>query len=252
MNLSNRSINLLKSDNVARYKWYVLNIREDTFETYFALGKAFASSVESFHKTGDRQLARHAENMEKEFIQGWVITEYPKYLQQLEQVINNAKLVINERCANPEFEAKIKINEKYTLKSKYDALRDDYIEDYKTVSDLSKDKEWYRQQIEIYQYSEYKRTGKKMKWIITEIKKWKATLPTKKDDLIALIPEWIDNTGTIDVLRERLHLHTRADQVTRQFTFDRDDEIITRTESLLKKAMLKADYLQSLSFNDVL
>jgi hypothetical protein len=119
----------------------VLNIREDTFETYYEVGKAFASAVESFHRTGDRQLARHAENMEKRFVANEAYSKYPNYLKQLEQAVLNAKLVVTERCPNPEFEAKIKINDKYTLKSKYDALRDDYIEDYKTVSTLSDDKE---------------------------------------------------------------------------------------------------------------
>lgn len=255
LNLSNRSINLLKNDNIARYKWYVMKERESEFQTYFALGKAFASLVEEYHKTWERNIERHAKAMEQEFIIAQA-EDYDKYLIQLHELAENAKLVITMRCGSAEYESIIPINDEYSLKCKYDALRDDIIEDYKSVATFSKEEEKeekYWQQMRLYQYSEYKRTGNKLRGKITEIKKWKATLPKKKEDIIAMIPEWIDTSGTVVELKQRLQLHTTKEQISQEIYFEWEESIIPYIEDLIRRAILKANYLKSLpSLDDVL
>ena len=53
INLSNRSIGLLQSDNRQRFKGYVLGEWESEFKSYFAIGETFASMMESWAKLGD-------------------------------------------------------------------------------------------------------------------------------------------------------------------------------------------------------
>ena len=107
------------------------------FETYYSLWSAFASCIESYHKTGDRCIERFAENMKQEFFKAEQSEKFDTYLAQLHELVENAKLVCTDRCENSEFETKIIISDKYTLKSKYDALRDNLIEDYKSVSSFT-------------------------------------------------------------------------------------------------------------------
>ena len=257
MNLSNWSINLLKNDNQTWYKWYVLWERESEFQTYFAIGKTFAEIVEQFHKTWSWDTDRHVEKMKQEFIVAQATDEdWDKSVSQLYELVENAKIVVTERTDRSEFESIIRINENYSLKSKYDALWDGLVEDYKSVTSFTKEEEKlekYWQQIRLYQYSEYKRTGEKIKGKITEIKKGRPTLPQKKDDLIALFPEWADTTGTIAELRARLLLYTTKDQVSQELHFEWEDSIIDYVEDLLRRAIIKANWLQTLpSLNDVL
>jgi len=118
--------------------------------------------------------------------------EREKAITQLHELVENAKLVVIDRTEHSEFESIISIDSDYSLKCKYDALWSEYVEDYKSVTSFSKEDEAmekYAQQIKLYQWSEYKRTGNKIKGKITEIKKGRPTLPTKKEELIALLPE---------------------------------------------------------------
>lgn len=250
LSISNRSIDLLRSDNPKRYKWYVLWERESEFETYFAIGTAFASIVEQYHKLWVRESDRFIKKMREEF-NIWLATEEQrkKALVQIHELVENAKLVIIERTDNSEFTAITPLNSEYSLKCKYDALWDDYVEDYKTVKDLTKDEEIdekYKQQVSLYQWSEYKRTWIKKRGKITEIKKWRPTLPTKKDDLIAMIPEWVSTEGTIADLRARLYLHVTKEQISREHWFEWDDSILDYIDKLLKKAIVKADRLRTI------
>lgn len=254
MNISNRSINLLKEDNIKRYKGYILNEREDTFETYFALGKAFASCMESRHKTWDYAIERFAEAMKQEFMVADRLDDYDKYLVKLYESVENAKLAETERSEYSEFESIIPRDAKYKIKSKYDALYPDKIRDYKTVDTFTKEDEAiekYRQQIEIYQWSERKRTDNKLNWEILEIKKWKRTLPTKKDDLIALLPEWTE-LKTVEDMKNYLYAHTSKEDISQIIVFPRDDALIERTEKLIKNAIRKIKWLSTLTLDEVL
>lgn len=257
MNLSNRSINLLKNDNVKRYKWYVLWQRESEFQTYFAIGATFGEIIEQYHKTWSWDTDRHIAKMKAEYHR-WQATdeEREKWLVQINELVENAKLVITERCDRPEYENIVKIDYNYSLKCKYDALWYKYVEDYKSVYNFSKDDEAiekYSQQIKLYQYSEYKRNGEKKRWKITEIKKVRPTLPRKKEELIAMIPEWVSKEGTVAEIRSRLYLYANKDQVSKEFWFEWDDSIISYCENLIRRAIIKANYLKSLpSLDDVL
>lgn len=257
MNLSNWSINLLKNDNVTWYKWYVLWQRESEFQTYFAIGKAFAEIIEAFHKTGEWEIDRFVTKMKKEFmLANCTDEEWDKSVAQLHELVENAKLVVTTRTDKSEYESIIPIDENYSLKSKYDALWDGLVEDYKSVTSFTKEEEKlekYWQQIRLYQYSEYKRTGEKIKGKITEIKKGRPTLPTKKEELIAMIPEWVSKEGTVAEIRSRLYLYVNKDQVSQELYFEWDDNIIPYCENLIRKAIIKANYLKSLpSLDDVL
>lgn len=259
-NLSNRSINLLKNDNTARYKWYVLWEWESNFETYFALWATFASCMENRGKTGDYNLEANSQRMKMEFINAEKLDEYDKYLLQLHDLIDNAKIAITERPVEAEREIIIDINDDYALKAKVDADYGTYLLDHKTVSSFTKEEEKaekYGQQAKLYQYALWKATGEKQSIVFCEILKRKAILPTKKDDLIAMLPseqkdKAIEEKHTVDTIKNTLYLYTTADQVSQRLTFDRDDSLIEYVEKLLKKAVKKADWLKTLEVDEVL
>ena len=259
INLSNRSIELLKTDNIKRYKWYVLGEREDEFQTYFALGATFASCMESRAKTGDYNLDWNAQRMKMEFINNEKLDEYDKYLVQLHELIGNAKIAITEKPVEAEKQIVVPINSEYSLKVKMDADYGDRLLDHKTVTAFTKEEEKmkYKQQADLYQYAEYKFYDKKKPIDFVEIKKWKPSLPTKKEDLLGML-EWemldkaIEEKRTVQKIKEHLYLHTTKEQVSNTITFEREDSIIERVEELLRKAILKADYLKSLDINDIL
>lgn len=79
--LSNRSMNMLATENRKRYDCYINGNWDDhmEFQTHFALGKAFASCMEARAKTGDYQLEANAERMHEDFITHFQDDEYAKY-----------------------------------------------------------------------------------------------------------------------------------------------------------------------------
>lgn len=259
INLSNWSIELLRTDNVKWYKWYVLWEWENEFETYFSLGAAFARCMESRAKKGDYNVDLNAQGMKTEFEQSGNIEEYDKYLVQLHELIENAKIAITEKPIEAEKQIIVPINNEYSLKVKMDAYYWDRLVDHKTVTVFTKEEEQekYKQQAELYQYAEYKHFGNKKPIDFIEIKKWKPTFPAKKDDLLDML-EWeyknkaIEEKWTVDAIRQHLYLHTKKEQISNIITFEWDDSIIQRVEELLRKSILKANYLKSLNINDIL
>lgn len=259
-NLSNRSINLLKNDNTTRYKWYVLWQRDSEFQTYFALWATFASCMESRGKTGSYELEANAQRMKMLFINAEQLDEYDKYLIQLHELIENAKIAITEKPVEAEKEYLVQINSDYQLKAKVDADYGDYMLDHKTVSSFTKEeeqKEKYWQQAKLYQYAKYKVTGEKQNIVFCEILKRKAVLPTKKDDLLAMLPEEqrelaLESKHKVDDIKNTLYLYTTADQVSQRIVFEWKDNIVEYCEELLRKSILKANWLKSIELNDVL
>lgn len=258
INISNRSINLLRNDEKKRHQYYVRWERDNEFQTYFSLGATFASCMESRAKTWDYQIETHAKRMEQDFINGHAIEDYPKYLAQLSDLIENAKVAIKDKPQEAEKQTLVPINDKYQLKAKMDAFYGDHIVDHKTVTLFTKEEEQeekYIQQAMIYQYAVYKDTGNKLPLHIIEIKKWKPTLPTKKDDLIAMLtPEQKKQAEWYKVkeLRNLLYACATKEQVSQTIVFEWDDSIITRVENLIRKAVLKADRVRELDSEDIL
>ena len=116
--------------------------RESEFQTYFAIGKAFAEMVEHYHKIGEWDLEKFAKNMKEEYVTaGMEQEDIDNAMIILSDLYNNAQLVITERCDKSEYTSLLPIDDKYTLKCTYDALRDDIVEDYKTVTSFTKEDE---------------------------------------------------------------------------------------------------------------
>ena len=67
--------------------------------------------------------------------------EWDKSVAQLHELVENAKIVVTRRTDKSEYESIIPIDENYSLKSKYDALWYDLVEDYKSVSQFTKEEE---------------------------------------------------------------------------------------------------------------
>lgn len=251
---------MLRSDSKTWYNCYVLGNRENEFQTYFSLGAAFASCMESRAKNGDYMMETHAKRMEQDFINWHAIEDYPKYLCQLSDLIENAKIAITEKPQEAEKEVLVDINNKYRLKAKMDAFYWDYIIDHKTVTSFTKEEdknEKYSQQWSIYQYAVYKDTWKKLPIQFVEIKKWKPTLPTKKDDLLDMLtPELkekaIEEKYKVVDIKNLLYASATKEQVSNTITFERQDSIIDYVEKLLKKAVKHAEYLQTLDIEDIL
>ena len=259
-NISNWSINLLKSDNPTRYKWYVQWIREDKFEPYFVVWKAFASCMESRAKIGDYNMDWNIERMKQEFIKAERLDDYEKSLVQFYELLQNAQLAITVASHEAEKEYIVELNDDYNLKVKVDADYIDFLLDHKAVSSFTKEEdkeEKYWQQAKLYQYAKYKVTGAKQKIIFCEILKKKAPLPTKKDDLLSMLSEEqrelaLQEKRTVDSIKQVLYLHTKIGQIRNDLVFERNDDIISYCEDLLARAIKKADYLKSLSPNEVL
>jgi len=259
-NISNWSINLLKNDNMARYKWYVLWQRDSEFQTYFALWATFASCMESRWKTGSYEEEANAQRMKMLFINAQKLDEYDKYLIQLHELIENAKIAITEKPVEAEKEYLVAIDNDYKLKAKVDADYWNYMLDHKTVSSFTKEeeqKEKYWQQASLYQYAKYKATWEKQSIVFCEILKRKAILPTKKDDLLAMLPTEqrelaLESKHKVEDIKNTLYLYTTADQVSQSISFEWKDTIIPYCEDLLRKSILKANRLKTLELNDIL
>ena len=87
--------------------------------------------------------------------------------------------------------------------------------------------------------------------------KRKAVLPTKKDDLLAMLPDEqrelaLESKHKVDDIKNTLYLYTTADQVSQRIVFEWKDNIVEYCEELLRKSILKANWLKSIELNDVL
>lgn len=251
---------MLKSDNVKRYQWYVLWNRDEVveFQPYFCVGKYAHEAIDSYHKTGQRKEWYFVNEMKLELYKEMQDQEtVDKCVSDFMYWIDNAKIVVTERTTKSEVEYLTPINEDYRLKIKIDAEYAHHIVDYKIVSSFKKeeDKDDYYQQASLYQYWYFKGTGKKVACKMVEILKKKQTLPTRKDDLVALLPKDKQEeykTKKVAEIRNALYLLTTKDDISNEVVFERDDNIIWFSEDLLRKAMKKADRLQSLSVDDIL
>lgn len=174
-------------------------------------------------------------------------------------LIQNAQIAITKKPQEAEKQIITPINDKYDLKVKIDAFYSDLIVDHKSVSSFTKEEEHnkYRDQMDLYQYAHYKDTGEKLPAQIRELLKRKPTLPTKKDDLLEMLPNEqkmraLEEKRNVQDIKNILYLHTKKDQVCQKIDFARSDEIIERAEIRIRRAMIKADWLQSLSLEDIL
>lgn len=259
INLSNRSINLLKTDNRQWFKSYVLWERDNEFQPYFAIGACFASCMEARAKTWSYDYEIHTGIMEQEFADaGASEEELAKASITVLDCIANAQTLQLDRPIEAEYEVIVPLNDRYDLKCKFDALYSDHILDHKTVSSFTNPADAeakYGQQMRLYQYAYYKQTGRKLPAYIQEIKKELPSIPAnlKKADLLALIPtEDHDACTTVQACKEYLRVRPLQEWVGNRIEFARDDTLIEECETLLARAIKKADYLQSLTIDDVL
>ena len=258
INLSNRAINLLKSDNLTRFKWYVLGIRESEFKPYFAIWEAFASCMENWAKFGDYNLEYIANAMEQKFRDNNAEEDLPNAMSALYEAINNVQVLDLPKPLQAEKEIIIELNNEFNLKVRFDAFYGDYIMDHKAVSTFTKPdevNEKYSQQMKLHQYAWYKQTGEKLPAYIQEIKKARASVPAeyKKEDLEKLIPENKKaELKTLVDMKDWLRVHPLPEWCWQRIEFKRDDSIVPEIEDLLQRAMKKAKYLQTLTIDDVL
>lgn len=259
INLSNWSIGLLKSDNIKWFKWYVLGQRESEFQSYFAIGECFASCMDAYCKLGDFNTEHSLEVMEKKFKDNEADEEdLAKAVLAVTEALNNFRTLDLPKPLESEKELVIPLTEKYNLKVKFDAFYGDYILDHKTVSAFTSEdevEEKYGQQMRLYQYAWRKHTGEKLPIYIQEIKKARASIPAdlKKDDLLALVPEEKHaDLKTVPELKDYLRTHPLKEWCGKRFEFVWTDDLIEECEDLLRRAMIKANYLQTLQLEDIL
>ncbi len=181
--------------------------------------------------------------MEKKFKENWASEdELAAAVLSITEALNNFTTLELPTPLESEKEIIVELNDKYNLKVKFDAFYWDYILDHKTVSIFTKEEEAdekYWQQMKLYQYARYKQTWEKIP----------ATL--LKADLQALVPEEMKES-TVNDMKDYLRTHPLKERCWNRIEFKRDDSIIEEMESLLKRAMKKADYLQTLTLDDVL
>lgn len=259
INLSNRAINLLKADNQQWYKGYVLGQWDSEFKSYFAIGECFALCMEYWGKFGSFESERFLEEMAKKFQDNDAPEEdLANATLAVTEALNNFSVLNLPRPAEAEKEVIVELNEKYNLKVRFDAFYGDYILDHKTVSVFTKPEETeekYWQQMKLYQYARYKTTGEKLPAFIQEIKKARPSIPAelKKEDLLALVPaEKHEELTTVVALKDYLRMHPLPEWCGQRIEFAWRDELIAECEDLLHRAMKKADYLQTLTLEDVL
>ena len=259
-NLSNWSINMLKEDNLSWYKWYVLGRWSEVSERqpYFCVGKYVHETIETYHRLWHWNTDRFVTELKLEFVKEWQDEETTeRALSEYSHAIDNAKLVVTQRSENPEKQMLRDINAKYRLKCKLDVLRPDFIQDYKVVSSFTKDedKEKFHQQACLYQYAVYKETGERMVCVMTEILKKKPSLPTKKADLLDMVEEKDKeemSSKKVADIKNYLYLRTNAEQVSKDHVFEWNDKIIDFAEDLIRKAIIKAEWLKTLNESDIL
>lgn len=259
INLSNRAINLLKSDNRQRFKGYVLGEWESDFKSYFAIGACFALCMEHWAKYWITNANQFIANMEKDFNENETTEEeLANAVLAIQEALNNFEVLQLPQPLEAEKEVIVELSEKYNLKCKFDAFYWDYILDHKTVSSFTKPEETeekYGQQMKLYQYAWWKTTGEKLPAYIQEIKKARPSIPAelKKEDLLALVPaEKHEELTTVVALKDYLRIHPLPERCGQRIEFAWRDELIAECEDLLHRAMKKADYLQTLTLEDVL
>jgi len=172
------------------------------------------------------------------------------------EALNNFKTLDLPKPIESEKEVIIELNERYNLKVKFDAFYWDYILDHKTVSTFTKPEdalEKYGQQMKLYQFARYKKTGEKLHAYIQEIKKGRASIPKEliKADLIELVPDNLKE-ATVNDMKDYLRMNPPKEWIGNRIEFAWDDSIIEEIEKLLERAMKKADYLQTLQLDDIL
>ncbi len=142
INLSNRAINLLKSDNQTWFKGYVLGQWESEFKSYFAIGECFALCVEHWAKFGLTNIQPYLDEMMKKFKDNNAPEEdLANATLAVTEALNNFSVLDLPRPAEAEKEVIVELNEKYNLKVRFDAFYGDYILDHKTVSTFTKAEE---------------------------------------------------------------------------------------------------------------
>ena len=259
INLSNRSIGLLQADNRKRFKGYVLGQRESEFQAYFAIWECFASCMEAKKKLWDYNTEVNFAEMEKKFKDNNAPEEeLANAMIAVTEALNNVQTLELPDPLEAEKEIIVPLTEKYNLKVRFDAFYWDYILDHKTVATFTKPEEYeekYSQQMKLYQYAWWRTTGEKLPAFIQEIKKARPSIPAdlKKEDLLALVPaEKHAELTTVTALKDYLRIHPLPEWCGQRIEFPWREELIAECEDLLHRAMKKADYLQTLTLDDVL
>ena len=260
INLSNRSIGLLQADNRKRFKGYVLGQRESEFQAYFAIWECFASCMEAKKKLWDYNTEVHFAEMEKKFKENNAPEEeLANAMIAVTEALNNVQTLELPVPLEAEKEIIVPLTEKYNLKVRFDAFYWDYILDHKTVATFTpeeKVEEKYGQQMRLYQYARYKYSGEKLPIYIQEVKKARASIPqeySKKEDLLTLVPkEKREELKTVADIKNYLRTHPLKEWCGKRFEFAWTDDLIPEVEDLLRRAMIRADYLQTLNLEDVL
>ena len=247
----------MKWDNRQWFKWYVLGEWENDFKPYFAIWEAFATCMDYWTKFWEFNTEFVLWNMEKKFKEnGATDDEVALASLSVSEALNNFRALDLPKPIESEKEIIIELNDKYNLKVKFDAFYWDYILDHKTVSIFTKPEdaeEKYWQQMRLYQYARYKHMGEKLPAYIQEIKKWRASVPKEllKEDLKALVPDFMKE-ATVNDMKDWLRVNPPKEWIWNRIEFAWKDEIIEEVETLLKRAMKKADYLQTLQLDDIL
>ena len=95
--------------------------------------------------------------------------------------------------------------------------------------------------------------NEKLPAYIQEIKKGRASVPAnlRKEDLQQLVPDSIKES-TVNDMKDWLRVNPPKEWIGNRIEFAWDDSIIEEIETLLNRAMKKADYLQTLQLDDIL
>lgn len=223
INLSPRSIWLLRTDNLTWYKGYVQNKREFEFDPYTTLGVYCHKSLESWAKDNVYNEDEYLHQMKREFEKeghplevDWIdfVKKFKIWIQNFRRM-NYPKPTVAEKT----MQYTLKNYSWYWLKIKVDWILDWLVWlDYKFVSkpthsDKILDK--YSEQTKIYSYFMYLKTLQKFNWHIIEI------------------PNEVE-----------------IDPLVYQFTWY--DWIIDEVEELIHKSVIKAEWLKSLQIDSVL
>lgn len=218
--LSPRSIWLLRSDNQTRYKGYVLWERWSfDFNPYTTVWDYCHRVLEDWAKGKDTKY-KHYLDMLAEFKKAgkdtfidWVDFEQ-KFEFWLEWFM--ALDLPKPQVAEQEIKKTIK-GIGYWLKAKIDWMRSDHWADYKFVWKLTEKEDAekkYWEQMRFYQYVVYLTTLQKLDWKVIEC--------------------------------------CNESKEAKVFIFKRDDSIIDMNDELIRKAIIKAEWLKKLPVNDVL
>lgn len=216
--------------------------------------------MDAYCKIGDFNTEYNFSVMEKKFKDNEANEEdLAKAVLAVTEALNNFRTLELPKPLESEKEIIIPLTEKYNLKVKFDAFYGDYILDHKTVSTFASEEEVeekYGQQMRLYQYARYKYTGEKLPIYIQEIKKARASIPqeySKKEDLLTLVPEEKHaELKTVVEIKDYLRTHPLKEWCGKRFEFAWTDDLIPEVEDLIRRAIIKADYLQTLSLEDIL